>query len=332
MSVYRRKGSPFYTYDFQFRGNRFCRGTKARTRREAEAVERQARAQLKATYKSGGVLTLDAAFGKWFLEHGQHLSAQATIKGHVDALLDGLGKSTPLHSIDDANVAAYVALRRLAGGPATVNQDLKYLRAIFYRALETWKHPVQTISWRRHRLKAPQLRVRWIEREQADDLILTIDPRFRDLLSLLFLTGCRKGELFGLTWRNVDLPNRQMRVLGKGNKWRNVYLNDDAFLLLANRPADRAGHVFESKGFEWEFSKACKAIGLEDFTPHDTRHCFSTWARQSGVSLEILQRILGHSTIAQTMRYAHVADDEVRAAMSKVPSKSPITNAQVIEK
>jgi hypothetical protein len=161
MSVYRRKGSPYYTYDFQYKGDRFCRSTKAVTKREAEQLERQARASVKAHYRPGGTLTLDAAFGKWFLEHGQHLASQSTIKGHVDALLDGMGRETPLHSITDSSIASYVAERRLNVSPATVNQDLKYLHTVIYRALEIWRHPVHPVAWRRHRLKAPQLRVRW---------------------------------------------------------------------------------------------------------------------------------------------------------------------------
>ncbi len=332
MSVYRRKGSPHYIYDFQFKGSRFCRSCGTHSKKEAEQVEREALATAKARYKAGGTLTLDAAFGKWWEEHGQHLKSPTTVKGHVKALIDGMGGDVPLDSIMDAQVAAYVANRRLQVSNATVNQDQKYLKTIFYRASETWGHPVNSIAWRRHRLKAKQLRTRWIERDQANELIAAINPKFRDLLALLFITGCRKGELYGLTWRCVDLTNRAMKVLGKGNKWRDVYLNDDAFLLLANRPAERSGHVFQSKGFEHRFTQACQAIDLDDFTPHDTRHCFATWARQNGVVLEVLQRILGHSTIAQTMRYAHVADDEVRDAMSKVPSLSPVSKRHAIER
>jgi len=330
MSIYRRKGSPNYIYDFQYKGNRFCRSCRTHSKKEAERVKRKVRDWLEAHDASGEILTLDAAFGKWWEEHGQHLKSRA-VKTHVKALINGLGGDVPLGSLVNANIAAYVANRRLQVSNDTVNQDLKYLRTIFYRANEIWGHPVNSISWRRHRLKPGQLRIRWIPRDRADDLIAALDEKFRDMLALLFLTGCRKGELFGLTWACVDLQQRVIRILGKGNKWRNVYLSDDAFLLIANRPVEREGRVFPKRGFDYRFAQACAAIGLEDFTPHDARHSFATWTRQAGVSLEVLQRILGHSSIVQTTRYAHVADHEMRAAMSKIPSKSPITKSQAID-
>ena len=76
MSVYKRKDSPHYHYDFQVRGRRFHGSTGRQSRREAEAVERAEREKAKALFRRGpdnaAILTLDDAAGRYWREVGQH--------------------------------------------------------------------------------------------------------------------------------------------------------------------------------------------------------------------------------------------------------------------
>ena len=102
-----------------------------------------------------------------------------------------------------------------------------------------------------------------------------------------------------------------------------IVLSPDALSLLAAL-AQHGAFVFERRNRRKIFEKALTDAGIENFRWHDLRHTHATLLRQAGVALEIVQRSLGHQSIKTTQRYAHVADHEMRAALQKLPSITPI--------
>jgi hypothetical protein len=121
MSVYRTPRSPYWHFDFQWRGNRFHGSTKRTTRREAEAVERSERekakplvAQLAAAKTS---LRLNDVADRWFTEVGQHHAGAVGSEHRLALLIDFLGKDKLLTEITGDDVAKLVAWRRGHRGP-----------------------------------------------------------------------------------------------------------------------------------------------------------------------------------------------------------------------
>ncbi len=153
---------------------------------------------------------------------------------------------------------------------------------------------------------------------------------FTDLMKPLILlsinTGCRRGELFDLTWSNVDLDRRILTVVGaaaKSKRTRHVPLNREATLVLQGwreQSDAAAGLVFvNDAGQRFDHVKSAWQRLLEDadisaFRWHDMRHHFASRLVMGCVDLNTVRELLGHSDYATTLRYAHLAPEHnVRA-------------------
>jgi integrase len=101
-------------------------------------------------------------------------------------------------------------------------------------------------------------------------------------------------------------------------------LNDEAFGVLyrwREQSGDR-GRVFEiATGFKTSWAKLLRRAGISRFRSHDLRHRFASRLVQRGVPLNTVRDLLGHSTVQMSLRYAHLAPDQRREAVSKLNEK-----------
>jgi len=137
---------------------------------------------------------------------------------------------------------------------------------------------------------------------------------------LLILTGCRLGEIRTLKWSYI----RGNRVEFPDTKtgYKRVPLNADAIKVLRQTPrlsdneyvicGDKPGQPIINLQKSWRRIRA--ASGLDDVRIHDLRHTFASHAVMGGTPLVIVSKLLGHSQISTTMRYAHLADEELAKA------------------
>lgn len=185
-------------------------------------------------------------------------------------------------------------------------------------------------------------RLRWIRPEEAQALIAAgaaepRSPHGADFIRLALHTGCRKNELLKLEWKRVDLHANLLYLEThhtKTRKRRAVPLNQEARAALLNRARFRAQHcptspwVFCDEGgkrianVRRAFETACRRVGLEDFHIHDLRHTCAAWLVSAGVALAEVRDLLGHASITMTERYAHLAPENVRAAVAVLDSAS----------
>ena len=140
------------------------------------------------------------------------------------------------------------------------------------------------------------------------------------------LTGMRSGEVKGLRWDNVDVLRGVATLPSTKSGFREVQLAAPALEVLAGLPrlegspfvlpaAKGDGHfVGTFKG--WDAIR--KAAGIEDVHAHDLRHSFASVGAGGGASLPIIGALLGHSNPSTTARYAHLADDPLRAASDAI--------------
>ena len=147
-------------------------------------------------------------------------------------------------------------------------------------------------------------------------------------------TGMRLEELLGLRWEQVNLERREVRlVVTKTNQPRVVPLSDRAVAVFVASP--RLGpspYVFTNpitgqryRNLRHSFRKACSLAGITDFRWHDLRHTFASWHVQSGTDLYRLSRILGHSTLQMTTRYAHLATENLHQAVRDMATSMATT-------
>jgi integrase len=194
--------------------------------------------------------------------------------------------------------------------------------------------------------KEAQGRLRWLTPEEAIKLLTKCreqkNPALVDLVELALYTGMRQGELLELTWGRVDRARGVVLLeITKSGRRREVPLNSPADATLARRaPAAQADVlVFGSRSwntFRKSWEAALEAGQLGDFHFHDLRHTFASWAVQWGVTLAELKDLLGHATLAMVMRYAHLAPEQLRSAVSRlddvlVPARSGRNRAERTE-
>ncbi|MGI6181578.1 MAG: tyrosine recombinase XerC [Agathobaculum sp.] len=158
----------------------------------------------------------------------------------------------------------------------------------------------------------------------------------RDYCILTFFLNCgmRVSELVGLNL--TDFQGDTVRVLGKGNKERTVYLNEAcAAALAAYLPKRIAPHeqdknaLFISRNrnrinvqtVKWLVKKYIGQAGLDTqkYSAHKLRHTAATLMYQNGVDIRTLQNILGHTSVNTTMIYTHIEDSSLREAAAKNP-------------
>lgn len=149
-------------------------------------------------------------------------------------------------------------------------------------------------------------------------------------IKLLILTGCRKREILGLAWAEVDKNASCLRLADSKTGGRVVQLGSDARALLeARRPGDdhagASAFVFprdDGKApladCKRAWAAAIKAANLPGLRIHDLRHSHAATGIAAGLSLPEIGRLLGHKSQQTTARYAHVADQVARAAANKV--------------
>lgn len=152
-------------------------------------------------------------------------------------------------------------------------------------------------------------------------------------VALMVGTGMRVGELVSLRCTDVDLPSRTIRVLGKGQRERLVYLTNEHMAQLISLYIDlhagpgaasdhlllnRVGLQLSTATLRARIARAGTEAGLQSaVTPHMLRHSAATQLIECGVDIRFVQRLLGHASLTTTEIYTHVADVSLRRAVTQ---------------
>ena len=146
------------------------------------------------------------------------------------------------------------------------------------------------------------------------------------IVRLLTFTGARKGEITGLRWSEVDLERSCLRLGDSKTGTKVIMLGPPALAILSElEPVEGSPFVFPAEsgggrfqGTEKVWRKARARAGLSDVRIHDLRHSFASVGLEAGNSLPLIGKLLGHADVKTTARYAHLADDPLKAAASKI--------------
>jgi integrase len=155
------------------------------------------------------------------------------------------------------------------------------------------------------------------------------------LVLLALNTGLRRGELLRLQWRDVDLNRRVLTVRGedaKTGQTRHVPLNSEAARVAKvwKSLSDPDGYVFvrsddsDSQPLSYirkAWTGVLDAAGVKRFRFHDLRHTFASNLVMAGVDINTVRELLGHKSIAMTLRYAHLAPQHKAAAVETLVTR-----------
>ena len=133
----------------------------------------------------------------------------------------------------------------------------------------------------------------------------------RDAIMLAALTGLRRGELLAL--QPEDRRDGALVLKDtKNGRPRIVPLPPEAVGI-------RLPIKLSPDGLEWGFREARRKAKMAHVRFHDLRHTYASWLVQSGASLTVVRDLLGHSSLAVTSRYAHLAHEHLREAIKGLP-------------
>ena len=215
--------------------------------------------------------------------------------------------------------------------PGAANEALGLLRQILSAAVAAGlieNSPAQGIK----RNPRPKF-TRFLSTAEIDRLHRTLDRlvdqrpsrrRQADIIRLLLLTGCRRGEIVNLKWSEFD--GDVLRLTKAKTGPRTVWLSGAARAILDRQPRTGSPYVFPSPldparpcHREVQFwYRARKEAGIEDVRLHDLRHTVASQAVARGAALSTVARMLGHADPRMTLRYAHASDRDVAAAAERI--------------
>jgi integrase len=333
MSVFKRPGRSYYYAEFSIGGQRILRSTGCTTEREARAEEKRLKAEAKAQFaERRGVeaLTVDQGFGKYWHDYSEKLALtwRLEVERYIKHILAHTNPQILIEDVTDHEVDHFVQAHKAAGGGAyALNRSLAVWRRMHNLARKKWKQKTHVIDWTDF-LNEETERERHIELDESRILLRCSTERLGHAIRWSLLTGTRRSETFSLTWDNVEIGKGKATVIAKGGRKHTVWLSAEAIELLTSIRR-RGRYVFDRTNWRRDWENAVKRSGLGDLRWHDLRHTHATWLRQAKVPLEIVQRSLGHADLQTTMRYAHVADFELREALTKLPSISTIHSTVV---
>ena len=146
---------------------------------------------------------------------------------------------------------------------------------------------------------------------------------------LLMLTGCRLSEIQKLRWQHVDLGAGELRLPDTKTGAKVVYLGDPAIAVLERidrrdgNPWVIAGRKPESHltDLQHPWRRIRARADLDDVRIHDLRHSFASGGLLVGEGLPMIGKLLGHTQVQTTARYAHLASDPVKSAANRIASR-----------
>jgi integrase/recombinase XerC len=157
--------------------------------------------------------------------------------------------------------------------------------------------------------------------------------RDRAIIELLYLTGIRRAELIELKKNDLDLEQKQLKVLGKGKKQRIIPITNalkktlSAYLLVADSQfggeepflflTRKGKKLYPKLVYLLVNNNLSKVTSIEQRSPHVLRHSFATHLSNNGAELNAIKELLGHSNLSATQIYTHNSIDRLKSIYQK---------------
>lgn len=281
-------------------------------------------------------ITVKALVDRFDREHISVRLKESTAKSYrrllARVILPALGR----HRVTEVTRADIARIHHdLRHVPYDANRCLEVISKMFNLA-EMWGLRPDGTNPRKHIRKYPEeKRERFLsaaELGQVGEVLREMEEEGVELPSaiaavrLLILTGCRLSEIMNLKWEHVDLVDRVLRLPDSKTGAKVVHIGtpvvellrgvdrggDNPWVIVGTRPGARLGDL---QPF-WQ--RVRTRAGLKDVRIHDLRHTFASTAAAAGQSLPMIGKLLGHTQVQTTARYAHLAGTATQSAADEV--------------
>ncbi len=266
-------------------------------------------------------------FSEEYMAHVEATCTPSTAKRYGNMLkthiLPKLGHLT-LKEANPGHIQRYGDLRLKDAKPATVRQEMMFVSGMFREAMKRDlidRNPLQRVD----KPSIDNTIVRYLDPDEERDLLAHAPEPLRTAIIISIHAGLRDGELANLSWADVRFRERVIVVRHtKSKRDRLIPMNRTLYELLEKLPrhlsspyvitSPRTGgryDRFDNTGWR----ETLRRTGIKNFRWHDLRHTFGSRLAQAGVPILAVKELLGHSQITVTMRYAHLAPSNLRAAV-----------------
>ena len=320
-------------------------------KRQAE-IEAQEQAQDTQAQAESELITVGGFWDERYWPSAESIKTWRTAdaeKGRYQNWVEPALKDKPLVAVtpDDVELIR-LAMTKAKKSPQTIKHVVALIRQIFNLAIRLrvfrGDNPTKGVTVKVNGAE----RQRFLTREEVDALLKELHRRSLQLYcqaTISLYAGLRAGEIFALTWRNLDYENGLIAVLNsKKGSIRHAYMTGpiiDAIqeweksqgkiepdqLMFPNRDG---GQIKEINDTFWRAVDAVKLNeGVTDrrhkVVFHSLRHTFASWLAISGTPIHTIAALMGHSELSMTQRYSHLSPDHKRAAVKALEA---FTNGQ----
>ena len=269
------------------------------------------------------------------LEKDLSRNTLAAYRQDVAELVRYFGGAT-VEEVSSARLVAYATHLSGARGlaPATVKRRLACARSLFRWLVRTASLASDPFAGTDIRVRVPDRLPRCLTTQDMSRLSRAAEraaPLTRLATLLLFATGMRVGELVSVRLADLDLERGTVRIVGKGDRQRQVVIPNDRLIrwigdyVDSRHPhaqasdrllQDAEGRSVSTAAIRTRLKHLARVAGLtRTITPHMLRHTTATELLEAGVDIRFVQRLLGHRSILTTQIYTHVSDHALAAAV-----------------
>jgi integrase len=278
---------------------------------------------------------------RWFDQYvvaNNKFSEQYAKRKILSASLIPFFGSMQLRAVSTNHIEQFKA-RQVASGVSnkTINNRLTVFSKCLRCAHEWLDTGIPTIKL----LRCPPPKTDYLTTAECELLLTCAKGQLQEMVLLALRTGMRQGEIRGLQWSSIDWQTRSLTVRHsrcdrkralvspKSNRERHIPIDADVYEMLFRRKR-ASGYVFMNDRAEpftchrlnEDLGITCRSAQVRKITWHVLRHTFATQLTLRGVPLTVVKELLGHSTIAMTMRYSHVVPSALRSAIEVLNPKN----------
>lgn len=254
------------------------------------------------------------------------------------------GKIESFADVDEDLISEWLAYLSRADKATSQSRKLSALKSLarYLMEEEIWdKNLFEYFARPKIRRAAPDV----LDAGEIDDVISVPQSdtpeglRDRAMIELMYSSGLRVSELCSLSYADIDVQEKVLRVRGKGGKTRLVPVGDMALEAIEKYRAvrgelckkkavgeffiTRRGGKISRKTFWYNLKKYASLAGVEkNVKPHMLRHSFATHLLRNGVNLMMIREMLGHSDLSTTQIYTNLANDDILREYSKLKTRN----------
>lgn len=312
----RKRGDRYQVRVTLARGQRVERTLPAgATRADAKALE-TALAQRAIDIASGRQpeRLIDEALDQWVAHSASHLKSYAKDLRYRIDVVRGYTAGKRLDDLPDVAAKIISAGRAENLSAAAINRYLAILRRIGNLAVK-WQWTDRALGSRIEMLSGERQRHEYLTVDQVRALAAKAGGEAGDAILFAALTGLRRGELLRLTPAMIQGDTIVLDANTKSGRPRGVPMPPEA----ARIARARLPWTLREIDLRYAFEDARKAAGVPQARFHDLRHTYASWLIQGGAGLTAVRDLLGHSSLAVTSRYSHLAAGHLRDVVAALP-------------